>query len=388
MSIQEVTKKNLSSKIDSFFLVLYQFFSRLITRKKIRIFFRYQTKNTHPSFKRFYDHPPIAWSNAVRYDLAHWINYPAWKNKSPYIVEVNDHPLSAISYKNRGLSNPGDMLTHIDDAYEVYADQNCKRIILPCEGFENLFSYYFGNSLAYKFKRLHSPGCLPKLPNLNNQPSELIFACLASDYELKGVDLVLRAWLEIEDKRGAKLILACPNVPQLVLKKLKGEDSIIWVLKAPLSVEEKHQILNRSSVTISPTHVHAGANIIEGMEYGHAIIHFEIHTTAHDQLGKKVGVPYHFYLPNLYGKEWKTMNEFLYKLKKDKEIGLFDQSISQLTKYLATYINDSEELLNQRKRSFDLACKEASLSFRNEELCNLYENVLSGRDFIDGAIND
>lgn len=376
MSIQEATKKNALTKAKSLFLVASQIVERAIFRKKIKVFFRYKAENTHPSFDRFYKHPPIPWSNAYRYEIAHWINYPAWRNNSPYLVEVNDHPLSAISYKNRGIVNPGEILNLIDDAYEVYSDKNCKAIVMPCDGFESLFMHYFGGDLAYKFKRLHSPGCVPKISSVDAVPSKINFSCLASDYELKGVDLVLKAWSQLEDKKHARLILACPNIPEKKLAEFSQDSSIVWILKAPLTDIEKHRILSISSVTISPTHVHAGANIIEGMEYGHAIIHFQIHTSAHDHLGGKVEVPYHFYEPLKYGVEWTTMQQFQDQIKRDKVAGIFDTTVEALKNNMRRYINSQDRLVSERQKSLNAALTTHSLKKRNSQLIQIYQDLI------------
>lgn len=384
MSIQEVTPKKIFSKIENILLISYQFFNRTFTSKNIKVFFRYYTKNTHPSFKRFYENPPVPWANGLRYDLAHWINYPAWKNNSPYIIEINDHPLSAVSYKTRGLHEPIEILNHITDAYDVYADKKCVKIVMSDNGyksFDTLFKHYFGDEFSHKIARVNSPGCIPKIESLNLERGlKLGVACLASDYELKGVDLVIDAWRSIEDKQGWKLYLACPNIPIDVLNSIKSDQSIIVIDKAPLSESEKKGILTKCSVTLAPTHVHGGANIIEGMEYGHAIIHFETHFDVFDDVGEKILVPYHFYIPTRYGIDWKTFLEFKDRLRVDKRNGLFLSTTDTLARAISKNMQDLSRVIMLRKNVLKLAYGEYSLVHRNSTLNCLYKSIVSQKD--------
>ena len=171
MSIQKVIKQNIFTKFQNFFTILGQFLYRSFFYDRPRVFFRYKTKNTHPSFDRFYTKKSISWVNLTNYDVAHWINYPAWCNQQPYFVEINDHPLSTVSYKHRGLSEPGEILKYVDDALAVYANPMCRKILAPCDGFERLYKYYFGELFTEKFYRLHSPGCIPKVSEVQNSVS-------------------------------------------------------------------------------------------------------------------------------------------------------------------------------------------------------------------------
>lgn len=376
MSIQIATPKNLSSKIGSGVSIIAQIFSRGCHASKPKVFFRYRTQHTHPTFDRFYDHPPVAWANVFDFDLAHWINYPAFINDAPFVIEANDHPLSAVSFRNRGMCEPEQILAHLCDAEKVYADHRCKRILVPCQGFIGLFAHYFGDDFNDKILQVHSPGCMPR-PSLHmaNEGEPLVFCCLASDYLLKGVDIVIDAWLSLPSRRKARLILACPNVPQDVATRLTPDTGISLVAKAPLTRAEKHDILHQASVTLAPTHVHGGGNIVEGMEYGHAVIHFEIHSTAFDPVGEKILVPYHFYLPSHYGRAWKTFAEFCRVLKADKAAGQFEHTKEALAKSIMAMIDDTDQVCVLREKVYALACGRYSLQARNDFFLNLYRSL-------------
>ncbi len=352
---------------------MMQVIVREFNGKKGSVFFRYRTQNTHPTFERFLTDPPVSWSNYHSARMAHWINYPAIITKIPFLLECNDHPLSAVSYAKRGLHQPAEILARLQQAADVYALPQCKAIAMPCEGYVKLFNYYFGKTFNEKFVNLHAPGCIPKDIQVELE-SAPIFICLASDYELKGVDLLIDAWLAIENKLNAKLTIVCPNVPEAVIRRTEKE--INFILKAPLNAVEKHVLLNPSSVTIAPMHVHGGGNIFEGMEYGHAVIYFQTHSTFFRTIGTEISMPYYFYIPSHYGIHWKTFREFRDILKKDKQQGLFDHTVSQLSVAIKRYIENQDLLYNERVKVLSMARGVASLEVRNQKLRNIYLQVL------------
>ncbi len=375
MSIQAIMPKKFIGKIDDLIIIIKQIFTRFINVGKPKIFFRYATRLTHPTFLRYYENPPINWANFYSFDIAHWINYPAIINKKPFIIEVNDHPLSIISYSQPGFKQPVEVISHLRDAKQIYENNLCK-IILITHGFEHLFHYYFGDIFDHKLSYIHSPGCIPKLsPSINQENQPVIFACLASDYVLKGVDLVIDAWLSLNNISNAQLILACPNIPESRIQEINANQNIKIIKTAPLSDLEKHDILKQASVTIAPTHVHGGGNIIEGMEYGHAIIYFKSHTTDFQSVGDEISVPYHFYLPSAYGVEWKTIDEFKERLLIDKAAGKFLLTKYELIKCMEKLINNNPYLNQRRAHVFELAKTSFSLNARNETLRKLYKEL-------------
>jgi glycosyltransferase involved in cell wall biosynthesis len=376
MSIQKVQAKKSFLKIRTTLLIIFQIFHRAIFVSKPKIFFRYFTSSTHPAFKRFYDNAPLHWANIFNYEIAHWINYPAYITSKPFVLEINDHPLATVSFKKRGLCEPGDVLEHIYDAEQVYASKYCRKILIASNGYRKLFNHYFGFNYDHKIIEVHSPGCLPqKKLNLMNINQPIRFLCLASDYMLKGVDLVIEAWLSIKDRNKAKLILACPNIPLEIIKKLSGEPSIEIISKAPLSDEYKKKLLYGSAVTIAPTHISGGSTIAEGMEFGHHIIHFEFHNTEFDKIGDRIKVPYHFYSINDYGYSWKTIDQFKQILYSDKKNSRFTYVIQKISSSIESIINNPEYLNQQRKFVFKNAQEDFSLRVRNEKLLEIYKEI-------------
>jgi glycosyltransferase involved in cell wall biosynthesis len=376
MSIQTFAKNTFFFKCKNIYSLLLQVIKRELSFDRPKVFFRYHNEFTHPSFKRFYQKPPVQWCNAYSYKLAHWINYPAWINHKPFILEINDHPLSAVSYMNRAIFEPVDMLNHIQDAKDVYMHDLCKKILVPDLGIKVLFRRYFGESFNKKVYLVKCPGCIPKYTDFSQIENEKYgVACFASDYELKGVDLVLKAWASINNKKRWRLYLACPNIPPNMLKEIEKQASIVLINKAPLSEDEKKQILSNCSITVAPTHLHGGANIIEGMEYGHAILYFETHSSSYADLGQKILVPYHFYDPKYYGVRWKTIEDFKCALRLDKRDEYFECVSIDLAANLIDLMEDSEKLLMMRKRTMYSAVGSHSLKQRNKELQAIYHEL-------------
>jgi glycosyltransferase involved in cell wall biosynthesis len=305
--------------------------------------------------------------------MAHWINYPAIVTKIPFLLECNDHPLSAVSYTKRGLHEPVEILERIDQAAAVYALPQCRSIAIPCEGYRYLFEHYFGSIFNSKFIQLHIPGCITE--DIHPIRSETAsFLCLASDYELKGVDLLIEAWLSIENKGSARLVIACPNVPEDVVRKT--ESQIKFILKGPLSNVEKKSLLSGSNVSIGSMHVHGGGNIFEGMEYGHAVIYFQTHSTFFREIGQEIPVPYYFYLPSHYGIHWKTFADFRAILRQDKRNRVFGNTIEQLAVAIKRYIEHPDLLYKDRRGALSAARGYASLDARNAKLRQIYGQIL------------
>ena len=373
MSIQSIANFTVISKIKSGVDILQQAASREFRCESPKIFFRYRTRYTHPTFDRFLTHPPVAWSNYHRAEAAHWINYPAFITKLPFLLECNDHPLSSVSYHMRGLHEPWEIISRIEQAAEIYALPQCKRIAVSSEGYVGLFEYYFGSRFNEKLILLHVPGCLPRDIQIS-QDCRAKFVCLASDYHLKGVDLLIEAWLSIENRCDARLVIACPNVPGEMIKR--AGSAITFILKAPLSTQEKHRLLEWGNVSLGPQHVNGGGNIWEGMEYGHAVIFFANHSTYFQTIGTEITVPYYFYSPRQYGIEWKTFAQFKETLLDHKRRGLFDVTIEQLAVALKRYIGYPNILYRDRAKAFTAANGVASLEARNCRLRQIYSDIL------------
>lgn len=376
MSIQFNTNHHLQDFAKSWLGVARQVWTRSSHSSLPKVFFRYRTYRTHPGFASYYDQPPVPWSNWSAADLMHWINYPKIIDNRPFLLESNDHPLSAVGWKKR-VSEPADVLGFIGDAQKVYEHRKCRAILIPCDGFKNLFSYYFSEAVCEKLIEVPPVICNPhEIDWTARSQMPVAFCCLASDYSLKGVDLVIKAWLSIEKRSKSKLILACPNIPDDIRQKIIGEESIILIEKAPLTLEEKDAIFRSSNISLAPTHVHGGANVAEGLEYGHMPIMFEYHSKIFQDFGSTIPVPYYFYSPKGYGKTWKTFDEFFSHLSADKKAGVFDSVVEALILKISVMIDNPQMVLNSAIECQSLSSIRFSNTNRNEKLLDVYGQIL------------
>lgn len=376
MSIQLNTNHRLQDYVKSWAGVAKQVWTRTRHSSLPKVFFRYQTYRTHPGFATYYDKPPVSWSNWPSADLIHWINYPKLIDHRPFLVESNDHPLAAVSWKKR-VSEPVDVLGLIAAAQKVYEHRKCQAILIPCDGFKNLFTYYFSEEVCEKLIEVSPVVCNPhEIDWTARTEMPVAFCCLASDYSLKGVDLVLHAWLSIEKRNKSKLILACPNIPPSIRQKIIDEKSIILIEKAPLTSAEKDVIFRSSHVSLAPTHVHGGANIIEGLGYGHIPVMFEYHSKIFQDFGSTISVPYYFYSPKNYGIAWKTFQEFFSIISSDKKSGVFDCVVVALIQKISFMIDNPEIVISSARECFHLSANRFSVSSRNHKLLHIYSESL------------
>lgn len=342
------------------------------------VYLRYKTRYTHVAFDRYYDHPPLKWANWYDAKCFHWINYPAryFNFNSPYIIEINDCPLSAAHEKNFS-SEPVDVLRRIDVAHRVYSHNNCKSIIMTCAGMHELFKYYFGNSFDEKIIYAPQPGCLAKPVNWEAKKRDVThIVCLASDYETKGVDLVLAAWRSIQNYGKSTLTIACPNVPNTEQDAIQTDHSIRLIPQAPLTEQQKHIILSSADISIGSHHIHGGTNIMEGLEYGHFPFVFQYHLTAFNECGEVIKMPYWFYKAQGYGTEWRTFKEYKSKLREDKKAGIFDSVIIGLANRIKYYLNEREQCINAGMYAYESAKSNLSYERRNQILRNLYRQII------------
>ena len=382
MSIQKLYNKN---RIFVIILDLFSISNQIISRFQSRsgVFFRYRRYNTHGSFRNYYSLPPVKYCNYFSAKLLHWQNNPKFIDRRKFIVEINDHPLAAVGYYKTGLS-PEMILKYIPKIRELYSLSNCVGIIFPCTKMVELFNFYFPNSnLSYKFKIIPGLGTNPKefvLEKINFE-SPLRFLCLCSDFETKGLDIVINAWLRISQmNNGCILTIACSNISEEYLNIIASCNSIFLINKAPLSEQYKSKLLKNHDITIAPTHIHGGANIFEAIEYGHAILYYEFHSSAHYEYGMEIAVPYHFYKQGYYGVKWKSFEEFMIIVKKDKQKGVFKCVEDSLFNKIQLLISQPQIAYNLGKKSFEFANYQYSTNVRNQLLREFYQLHIAKTD--------
>lgn len=344
--------------------------SRFIKSDSLKVYYPYKNLlNTHPIFYRRYRFPPLKYSNINGAVLAHWLNAPEGSSLNlPFVIEPNDHPLAVTA-----LSEPAEVLGALDRAQAIYADSNCKKILVEGEGQLELFRRYFSDSVLEKTEivRLGSIAKPVDFEEKYHSINRPVFLCLASDYKRKSVDLVLEAWLESNAKFSCSLILACPNVPaEIAAKVVANEVKIINI--APLSEIEKHTLYRQAHVVIAPLHVDGGANIIEAFENGLPVITMRSQRSFVTSVnGWEVDVPFYFYDQG-YGEYWRTWADFWRVLNQAKEVGDFDKTIQDFVKIFDDIATNPGKLIDMGRHSHVQALGKFSLTLRNQKLKEIY----------------
>jgi glycosyltransferase involved in cell wall biosynthesis len=341
----------------------------------LKVYYPYKNLlNTHPIFYRRYQFPPLKYSNINGAVLAHWLNAPESSSPNlPFVIEPNDHPLAVT-----GLSEPAEVLDSLDRAQDLYAGNNCKKILVEGEGQLELFKRYFSDSVLEKIEIVRL-GSIAKPVDFENKFLSInrpVFLCLASDYKRKSVDLVLKAWLESNAKLSCSLLLACPNVPPEIADRVML-NGVRIISVAPLSEIEKHALYRQAHVVIASLHVDGGANIIEAFENGLPVITMRSQRSFVTNLnGWEINVPLYFYDQG-YGQYWRTWADFWSVLNQAKEVGEFDQTIQDFVKIFDFIAFNPEKLIIMGRHSHEDALGKFSLTVRNHKLNEIYINSVN-----------
>ncbi|PRY98655.1 hypothetical protein BCM14_1488 [Jezberella montanilacus] len=378
-------KSNLGAVLD-WASTTNQRLKRSFNKTEPSVYYHYYSRYTHPHIReRFYDHSaPVQWKNYEDAALAHFLQMPE-KVVKPYLIEPNDHILT-IGHMF-GATKPSELINRIPDIQETIASNNFKGFLLAPDGLEDQFRYYFGNDHECKMLFFSQRRFIPTVDVLanrcdnNKKVSEPVnFLCLASDHEIKAVDILIDAWLAINHLNGATLTLACPNIPEEYLRRIKATKSIKLIQAAPLKASIKSQLLSAGDVSIFLTHIDGGANLTEGMEYGHAVIVNTSHRSKYivnTENGLIVNFPHEFYKCGHYGVEYDSVEEYLDIVEQGKKAGNYDRSKIELQRAIVAYI-ENPELLLQHSQNTLKAVAEQNLERSNTVLLDIYKKAIEG----------
>jgi hypothetical protein len=350
-----------------------------------KVFYHYYSKYTHPHIRdRMYgQNAPVQWQNYESAEVAHFLQKPENVSK-PYLIEPNDHILTMGHMF--GAQKPSQLISKIDDIKEIIASKNFKGFLLGPDGLLDQFKYYFGRDYLSKVWTYPQARSIPKVDvdwwhtNKDSLSKRSIkFVCLAGDYQIKAVDMLIESWLSIDHLKGATLLIACPNIPQNMLQFLSKIESIKIIKKAPLTSSLKTRLLSQADVSIALTHIDGGANIVEGMEYGHPIITSSSHRSmfiSNSQNGKVVRFPYEYYKMGHYGVAYDGWEEYLHLVADSNKAGRYDYAKQELTSAIKSYIESTEQLLEHSFKSI-LAISEQSVLKSNSVLVEIYNRAIN-----------
>jgi hypothetical protein len=391
MSIQTTRSLKLTNRIFSklrlsqfvdFYLEKRQNYLRDMSATRAPVYYHQYRLATHPYIKeRMYGScAPVEWCNYKDAKIAHYLQYPL-KTKIPYVIEPNDQILTLAGYF--GAKSPREALAKIDDIKELIATKNFRGLLVGNDGLVDQFKYYFGDDLSHKLIIYPHMRCLPQASmsdiDAKKNKQNVTFLFLASDYKNKSVDVLLNAWRNVQDLKASRLILACPNIPKDTLRQLKGVDSIEVIAEGPLSVKTKRSLLLQSDISICLTHIDGGANVFEGLQYGHAVITSQFHRSQYlisNNNGFEIQYPNYYYKLGEYGIRYDGINEFLKIVEADMTRGRYDDAVSQLTKVIQKYIDCSDLRLQHSRASLELAWRE-SVWASNKKLTEIYLQNIS-----------
>ena len=139
-------------------------------------------------------------------------------------------------------------------------------------------------------------------------------------------------------------------------------------------------MLSAGDVSIFLTHIDGGANLTEGMEYGHAVIVNTSHRSKYivnTENGLIVNFPHEFYKCGHYGVEYDSVEEYLDIVEQGKKAGNYDRSKIELQRAIVAYI-ENPELLLQHSQNTLKAVVEQNLERSNTVLLDIYKKAIEG----------
>lgn len=323
---------------------------------------------------------PVEWCNYKDAKLAHYLQFPL-ETKIPYVIEPNDQILTLAGFF--GAKTPRQALARVDDIKELMATKNFRGLLVGNDGLVEQYKYYFGTEQIDKLIIYPHMRCLPQASmsdiDAKKNKQDITFLFLASDYKNKSVNVLLNAWLNANGLKASRLILACPNIPKDVLTKLKGVGSVEVVAEGPLSVKTKRRLLLQSDISICLTHIDGGANVFEGLQYGHAVITNQFHRSQYlisNNNGFEIQYPNYYYKLGEYGIRYNGINEFIKIVDDDMTQGRYDDAVSELTKVIQKYIDYPDLRFEHSRASLELAWRE-SVWASNNKLTEIYLQNIS-----------
>jgi hypothetical protein len=375
------TKLRLSKLVD-FCLEKRQNYLRDVSTTRAPVYYHQYRLATHPYIKeRMYGTcAPVEWCNYKDAKLAHYLQFPV-ETKIPYVIEPNDQILTLASFF--GAKTPRQALARVDDIKELMATKNFRGLLVGNDGLVDQYKYYFGTEQIDKLIIYPHMRCLPQVSmsdlHAKKNKQDITFLFLASDYKNKSVNVLLNAWLNSDGLKASRLILACPNIPKDVLAKLKSVGSVEVVAEGPLSVKTKRRLLLQSDISICLTHIDGGANVFEGLQYGHAVITNQFHRSQYlisNNNGFEIQYPNYYYKLGEYGIRYNGINEFIKIVDDEMAKGGYDDAVSELTKVIQKYIDYPDLRFEHSRASLELAWRE-SVWASNNKLTEIYLQNIS-----------
>lgn len=378
MAIQNTRKRSILIKvIEKFNLYYFFLFLEYIIRKfnkEAFVFYRYRWSRyfTHPVFIRNYLKPPVKYSTKNQSKLFHFY-HSADKDvgyDKPYIIEPIDHPTCISNNVYTFSFNDA-----ISKTAMILSNGFCHHVILSSSGHKKLFDHYFGDlslpsSIVY-------PACIPSKIILTSKlkSNNVRYVSIVSDFELKGLDLIIEAWLKA-DTNFSELVIICPNVPLNYIKLINSKKNI--TLYNNVTERKKHHLYQNSDLALIPIHNDGLGVYVEAIENELPIVTYRtVHSKdflIHNN-GIEIEVPYSFYDIDKYGILWNNNDEFRNYLKTSKINDEFSSTRESLISTLNELNLNSDSYLAELKINARSALRKTFLyEHRNKILSDIYNS--------------
>lgn len=342
-----------------------------------KVYFPYKTDFIHPAFDELKSKSPIKYCNKKDAKLLHLVMGGCKKGlEQNHIVEIIDHAFSIVASYEIFPREPVEYYNRQEKIKELYLSDKLKKIIFISNGQRELTRYYFPQKEIME-KSVVIP--IPWQDNIAAGKKEKInslnFLFIASNYQTKGVEIVLKSWEKFKsiDSTNATLTLVSHDIPIEVEKNLQKDIKLIK--QAPLPSDSKNELYKSADVILAFT-LTDGVTAIEATSYGKPIITYR---TQHSKdfidhsNGVEIDVPINLYDVDKYGIVWKTKKEFDEIVKEYISNGAFDSTIDKLVKTFDNYTKNREFLEKQTKNAVEKYYKDYTIENRNKKLLEIYD---------------
>ncbi|NCO14389.1 MAG: glycosyltransferase family 4 protein [Thiomicrospira sp.] len=344
-----------------------------------KIYFPYKSDFIHPAFDELKNKPPKKYSNKRNAKLLHLVMGGAKEDlEHDYILEIIDHPFSIMAFYEDFPREPIEYFNRQLKIKELYLSEKLKKIIFISNGQKDLFKFYFPEeNILEKSVVIHIPWSdnISAGKRIKTKTEPINFLFIASNYQTKGVELVLKAWelFKCVDTSNATLTLVSYDIPEKISVRL--HKSIRLIRQAPLSNELKNELYNQSDVVLALT-LTDGITAIEATSYGKPIITYRAQHSKdfinYDN-GIEIDVPINVYDVTKYGIEWETNKEFEKTIKNYIDSGKFDKTIKKLVVAFEKYSEDRVFLEKQTLNAINKYYKDYTIENRNKKLLEIYD---------------
>ncbi len=292
--------------------------------------------------------------------------------KSPWIVEIMDHPASLAGYDfNLFMKHKNEIEKNLLSAY-------CKRIIAVNEASFKLMRKYFNSKVNDKTVLIRAAVEKPKLKKVKKEKIRIIFIGSISnpeDFYIKGGLEALEAFKRVsEEIKNVEFFVRC-KVPDEIVKKYENVRGL-KILNKSLGQNEWKNLMQSVDICLNPGHVYPLMATLESMSYGIPIIMLDTYgvrdylTNGKNAILVKPSDKITGYKSKEYPLNIRS-KEFIEEIKQmDKQV---IERLSAALKKLILNQNLREKLGKNARRDVE---KKFSIELRNKKLKKVFDDAV------------